>query len=385
MVIVLTKYEKRTFFGFLGLYLGSSLFLLVVIGRLFYTSQAASHAEVVLSRMEIAASNISSKIIHAHMSQLDFDMRNIDIAESLAYGLYDENKLPIYTQIPEHIDLSKKIYITKEATFYISKAPTGHLGVYFVVIKEDSLDKDLDTLQNDIIAAVVAVYMIIALIGFVLAKLFIYPIQSQREKLNNFVKDTTHELNTPLSALMLCVDAKDFNSVQNKERIKISAKKISNLYKDLTYLLLDEHKIESAKEIELSKILRDELVYFKQIAQKKSITLITEVEETLFKIDKEDFMRVINNLISNAIKYNTRGGKVYITLKNNVLCIEDTGIGIEASKLDKIFTRYFRATSSVGGFGIGLNIVSAICKTYKIKIDVSSTLHVGTKFTLYFK
>jgi two-component system OmpR family sensor kinase len=73
-----------------------------------------------------------------------------------------------------------------------------------------------------------------------------------------------------------------------------------------------------------------------------------------------------------------------VTLKDYTLSIEDSGIGIEKEKLNKIYNRYFRATSSVGGFGIGLDIVSAICKTYNIKIEVTSTLHVGTKFTLHF-
>jgi two-component system OmpR family sensor kinase len=224
---------------------------------------------------------------------------------------------------------------------------------------------------------------VLALVGSYLAKLFIYPIQSQREKLNTFIKDTTHELNTPLSAILLCISSENFYSEENRQHIKLSAKKISNLYKDLSYLTLKNEKNDSF--IDISKILKDELSYHQQLAIKKKILITHSIEQTFFKIDKDNFERLINNLISNAIKYTKRNGQINIKLKNNILSIEDNGIGIAKDKLAKIFERYYRATSSVGGFGIGLNIVYSICKNYDIKIDVKSKIKEGTTFTLKFK
>jgi len=384
LVIVLTKDEKRTFYGFLGLYLGSSLLLISIISWLFYTSSAKQLEELTISKMEIYASAISHKIIQAHMKGLNLDLENLQIDKDFKYALFDNKKNPVHVHFDEKIDFSKKTFKKNNSIFYIDKGTTGHLAISFVVVKENSLTKTLDTLQKNIIYATIGIYCLIALVGFSLAKLFIYPIQSQREKLNRFIKDTTHELNTPLSALLLCVDKDNFYNEGNKELIKLSAKKISNLYKDLTYITLRNHQKDSISIIDISKILNDELLYHKQISQRKKITITQNLEETLFKIDKEDFIRLTNNLISNAIKYTKRNGKIDITLKNSVLSIADNGIGIEKDKLDKIYERYYRATSSVGGFGIGLNIVYSICQNYHLKIDVKSQLHVGTTFNINF-
>ncbi len=309
---------------------------------------------------------------------------NLTVFKDLKFGLYDTDEKPIYTQINDKIDFSKQDYSTNDALFYIDHGVSGHLGVSYVVVKKSSLKKQLSKLLQNIILVAFLAYLIIALIGFYLAKLFIYPIQSQREKLNTFIKNATHELNTPVSALLLCVNADNFYNEKNRNLISLSAKKISNLYKDLTYITLKEHQNKSITNIDISKILQKELIYHSTLAEKKKIELTTKLENTFFKIDEEDFIRLINNLLSNAIKYTKRNGKIDITLKNNTLTIQDTGVGIDKKKLDKIFERYYRATKSVGGFGIGLDIVHSICKTYDINISVTSKLNLGTTFALNF-
>jgi two-component system OmpR family sensor kinase len=101
-------------------------------------------------------------------------------------------------------------------------------------------------------------------------------------------------------------------------------------------------------------------------------------------IDKESAIRLVNNLISNAIKYSEKGDTITITLKNNTLTVKDTGIGIDERKLKDIFQRYYRATTRSGGFGIGLDMVKTITQNYHIKVEVSSKIGEGTEFVLYF-
>ena len=384
MVIVLTKDEKRTFYGFLGLYLGSSLLLIGIISWLFYASSAKQLEELTISKMQISANSISHKIIQAHMKGLNLDLQNLKTPSNFKYALFDLGQKPIHVEFKESVDFSKKTFKKNNSIFYVDEGTTGHLAVSYVVIKENSLEKRLLTLKQNIIYITLAIYIIIVIIGVSLAKLFIYPIQAQREKLNTFIKDTTHELNTPISALLLCINTDDFANEKNREYINLSAKKISNLYKDLTYITLKTDKPKTTTSINITEVLEKELAYYKQLSEKKNITMISLLEKTCFTIDKEDFIRVINNLISNAIKYTKRNGKINITLTNYELNIQDNGIGIEKEKLNKIYERYYRATSNVGGFGIGLNIVYTICKNYDIKIDVKSELHKGTTFKLIF-
>jgi len=382
--IVLTKDEKKTFYSFFTLYLGSSLLLISIIGWLFYSLNARGYYELAISNMQVNSGNISHRIIQAHMQNIHINFDNLQVDNGLKYGLYDSAFKAVYTQIKEKIDFSKRAFREKDALFYIDHGVSGHLGVSYVVVKKTNLNSKLSKLLRGVVAVAFSIYMLIALIGFYLAKLFIYPIQSQREKLNTFIKNATHELNTPVSALLLCVDSENFYNEKNRSLIRISAKKISNLYKDITYITLKEHKKEILIEQDISKILQKELSYHTSLARKKRIDLTYDLEETLLQIDEEDFTRLANNLISNAIKYTKRNGEIRVTLKNRSLKVEDNGIGIAKERLEKIFERYYRATQSVGGFGIGLDIVHSVCKTYDLEIEVESKLGEGTKFVIKF-
>ncbi len=334
--------------------------------------------------MQLNTGNISHKIIQAQMKNIPIRFDKLPIQKELKFGLYSYEQKPIYTQIKQNIDFSQQSYIRNNSLFYIDHGAAGHLGVSYVVVKKSNLDTKTKALLKDILITIFIAYLIVAFIGYYLAKLFIYPIQSQREQLNIFIKNATHELNTPVSALLLCANSNNFFTQNNRNLIKISAKKISNLYKDLSYITLKKHKSENLENLELSKTLQRELSYHNILAEKKKISLKSELKETFFKIDEEDFIRLTNNLITNAIKYTKRHGSIKIVLKNRTLIVEDNGIGIDKDKLNQIFKRYYRATDEVGGFGIGLDIVYSICKTYGIKISVDSKKDEGTLFSLNF-
>ena len=94
--------------------------------------------------------------------------------------------------------------------------------------------------------------------------------------------------------------------------------------------------------------------------------------------------RLIDNLISNAVKYNKNGGTITYELTSRRLVVEDSGVGIEAENIDAIFQRYTRANTHEGGFGIGLHIVFKIAKEYGYTIDVSSTPKKGSRFEIIF-
>ena len=109
-----------------------------------------------------------------------------------------------------------------------------------------------------------------------------------------------------------------------------------------------------------------------------------DLEATKIMMPKRSVHRLIDNLVSNAIKYSDVGDSITITLKNNILQVKDTGIGIDEKIQEDIFRRYYRAGDERGGFGIGLSIVLAICKQYKIKLDLESKKGEGSTFILTF-
>ena len=112
----------------------------------------------------------------------------------------------------------------------------------------------------------------------------------------------------------------------------------------------------------------------------KKIRFETNIKDNVFIFcDIKKISKLIDNLLSNAIKYNKNSGFIKVILAKNSMIIEDSGKGMSSENLENLFDRYQRFDKSVGGFGIGLNIVSLIAKEYDFKIDVTSQLGVGTK------
>ena len=207
--------------------------------------------------------------------------------------------------------------------------------------------------------------------------------------LDDFIKDTTHELNTPISAILANVEMMDTSIMAEKNqkklaRINIAAKTVSHLYQDLTYLTLSHNRESKDEWIDMKQLIQDRVEYFAILAGAKKITFELDLKDSAIFIDGIKIARVLDNLISNAIKYNRRHGKIFIVLRKNYVRVQDTGIGIDSEKVHEIFERYTRFNSSEGGFGIGLNIVKSIIDEYDLQISVESVLDVGTTIRIDF-
>jgi two-component system OmpR family sensor kinase len=350
----------------------------------YFQNEKTLYYDLTKSNMQNEVSKISSKIIFAHMTNNEFDKDYLLKTNDYKISFYNENKEKIFGNLDDEIDFTKTIMDYKKHFILIDSSTLGHLGVYYIAIKENLFYEQISKLKMNIVFIFLLIYSFIAIIGFYLAKLFLKPIKDERIKLNNFIKDTTHELNTPISAILMSTETTNLNEKQI-QRIRLSAKRISEIYEDLTYVFLQNKQNKNTLEIvDLKNLIIEQLEYFTPLASKKSIDIKFQLEQFEYKINKDDFIRLFNNLISNAIKYNKIAGTIEITLKNNELIIKDTGIGISKDKLKDIYKRYYRATNEQGGFGIGLSIVNQICNNYNIKIEVNSQLKQGTTFTLKF-
>ena len=166
-------------------------------------------------------------------------------------------------------------------------------------------------------------------------------------------------------------------------RIEIGAKTISNIYEDLTFVSLNNQIISNNEKLYFSQILNQRVDFFKSIASSKKIEFILDIKDDIFIVcDVKKLSKLIDNILSNAIKYNKFQGFIKVTLKDKILIIEDSGKGMSKDNLSNLFTRYKRFDKSVGGFGIGLNIVSLIAKEYDFKVDVISKIDVGTRIKI---
>ncbi|CAA6808444.1 MAG: Sensor histidine kinase [uncultured Campylobacterales bacterium] len=326
--------------------------------------------------MQNFANTLSSDIVQTHMYGNGLDSINLKNFKKYNFVLYDKSK-SIYGK---HLDikLTNGVYEYSGSLLYITNNTFGHLGIEYLVVIDSNFSTALDDVLNKILLVFSLIFLIICIVGVILGYIFVKPIKIQRLKIDKFIKDTTHELNTPISAVLLCVDSK--LTQKNLERLKLSAKRVSDIYKDLTYISFGDVYKPNIQKQNLKEILEEECKFFEILADKKNMKLELSINECFLNIDKEDFKRLSNNLISNAIKYGNTHIKIGLT--KEYFCVSDDGIGISKSK--DIFNRYTRASSIGGGFGIGLDIVQNIVKRYNFKIKINSTKNIGSTIKIIF-
>jgi len=303
-------------------------------------------------------------------------------------AIYDLEYMKIFSLLDdEKVRFNEGVYMIDNHIHFVKTLDDFYLGTKYLVIEVEDDGIWRSDIWKNILGYGMFSFLLFMLFGLFLARLFLKPMRDSIVLLDRFIKDTTHELNTPLSAILANIEMMDKTVMVEKNiiklnRINIAAKTVSVLYKDLTYLTLEQEQKDNCELIEIKSLIYDRAEYFNILAQSKKLKCDLDLEDATIYADKRKFTRVIDNLISNAIKYNKRYGTVGITLRKSKLIIWDTGIGIGEDKIPFMFDRYLRFDDSAGGFGVGLSIVKTILDEYNISINVKSIENEGTRMEL---
>jgi len=235
----------------------------------------------------------------------------------------------------------------------------------------------------------ISIIFLLFAFSYLLLKNFSKPFEKLNQQLDNFIKDSMHEINTPLSIINLNADlfANKYGDNKYLQRMKSASKTLATIYNDMDYLVKQGRVEHKRQEIDLGEFIRNRVDYFQEIANLKEIQLEISLEkECYYDFSKTKLQRIVDNTISNAIKYSHTKSHVEIKLfkeeKSIVFQVKDYGVGIE--NVEKIFSRYYRENEAKGGFGIGLNIVKQIIEEENIDLDVTSQLAKGTTFHYKF-
>ncbi|WP_298098587.1 HAMP domain-containing sensor histidine kinase [uncultured Campylobacter sp.] len=248
---------------------------------------------------------------------------------------------------------------------------TGKDGTeYYVAIKTDALEGKLAALKFKILAASALVLALILLIAYFIIRLSLRPLYEKIEFLNGFIRDTTHEIKTPLSVILMSIELFDTDAKKYLGNIKAGANTINALFEDLTALSLN--KSGSGREVNLGELLQSRIEYFGVSAEQKCINLRADLRPVAFCADEFKLRKIIDNLLGNAIKYCDELGCVEVSLRERSLCIKNSGAGIARQNLPHIFELYTRFDQRNGGFGIGLFIVKKYCDELGLKISCDS-------------
>lgn len=218
---------------------------------------------------------------------------------------------------------------------------------------------------------------------------------------SEFVANVSHELKTPIAAVKGFAETLLGGAVKDEETARSFLQIIFDESERLNRLIgdiLELSKIESRRvplmfsPIELESFVAKTFTLLEPEANRKHITLHCNVESGLYVEADEDRLRqIIMNLLANGINYTPEGGRVTLSVlapDNDHIRfqISDTGIGIPKKDLSRIFERFYRVdkarSRSSGGTGLGLSIVKHLVELHKGTVSVTSTVGVGTTFTI---
>jgi len=375
--------ERQSLRRFLVLYGFLILTVLGLLGYFYYRSQE----EIMLSRMkgrliDYAAEQIRRlRILHEHFPREDLYPRN----RQFRSAIYDLEYVKIFSELKEErIDFSRDIYRVGGVIHFVKLLDNYYLGAKYLFIEVPEDRKWIRSTFGRMAVAGLVLGIFFAVLGYYLARLFTGPMRRSIRLLDDFIKDATHELNTPLSAILANIEMMDPKRLDARdrkrlERIGVAARTVSTLYEDLKFLTLERHRPPERTMFDLADLVQERLEFFDIMIRSREIGVSVHLDPSAVYTDRRLAARVIDNLLSNAIKYNRRRGTIRIDLVPGSLEIADSGRGMSPHEVEEAFQRYRRFDGNEGGFGLGLDIVKRIAEEEGWKITIQSTPGKGTR------
>jgi two-component system, OmpR family, manganese sensing sensor histidine kinase len=261
-----------------------------------------------------------------------------------------------------------------------------------------AIDKTLDQLNWGLGSGILLALIISGAGGIWLTSLAMQPIEHSFQQLQQFTADASHELRSPLTAIKnnAAVALKYPAEIRSSDRQKFeaiisAANQITQLTADLLLLARVDRSKPHTQVHQLDRILAELIQQLQPQLDDKAIQLNqSPIPNLSVAGDAPQLSRLFRNLLENAIQYTPNGGQ--IAIKTSVyrkyiqVEIEDTGIGIASTDIEKIFDRFWQANSArsyhSGGSGLGLAIAKAIANHHNGQISVASELDRGSIFTV---
>ncbi len=284
----------------------------------------------------------------------NFELDFVDLHTQELYRLYkDSNGLKSYFPIPK---AQKFVMVLK--------------------LSSQKYEAKLNALKNQELYNFFFVLGAIFILSIIFSIYALLPLRNALLLTQEFIKDILHDFNTPLASLSLnsSMLKREIGENEKVNRIQRSVANILDLQNHLRSYL-ENHSLQK-EEFDLESLLKEHIDNVSK--NYPDISFSHDVDKQKLLSSKEAFSRVVDNVLSNAAKYNIRKGQVHVLYKNDLLQIIDTGKGIKNPK--KVFERFYKEQDR--GIGIGLHIVKKLCDELKIKISIESKLEIGTTFTL---
>lgn len=279
-----------------------------------------------------------------------------------------------------------------------NQAPWGHMQVGRTL---SDIDGHMVWVRLILLFGLPTALLLVMIASWWLAGQAMKPVYLSYRQMQQFTADAAHELRTPLAAIQanlestLTPEATDEDAWDTLRTVERQNNRLSGLVHDLLLLSRMDLQGLSAKQesCNLNDLVNDLVEEFSALALASNISLTADIQTntpiTVFG-SEEQLYRLVANLITNAIQYTSKGGKVIVHLNRDdhhaLIQVQDTGIGIPSKEQARIFDRFYRVNSDrsrhTGGAGLGLAIAQAIAQAHRGTIRVESHLNSGSTFTV---
>jgi len=346
--IFLKNYEKESLRkNFLVFFILLEVLLVLLFVERYHTKKQEKKQDI-YQTMQVCSYTLKCKQFTFDFAPKKIQKRNL---------LYDNDGLYSYFDIPQ----SEKFYIKIS---YSSSAYSHMLkGLQYTHIIQ---------------------FTLMSIVLFLLALFFTFyslqPIRNALKLNDEFIKDILHDFNTPITSMVLNIrmHTKKYGYTPFLKRTSLSIDTIVQLQDNLKSFL---HNSPSHNmQVNINILAKERLEFIKNIYPR--LTFIFEESNPLIRItNKELLTRILDNILSNAAKYNKTNGIVTMIIKGTIVQIKDTGKGIK--NIEKSLQRYQKEQTR--GLGLGLHIVQKLTHELNIEINIQSQENIGTSFILDFK
>ena len=342
------NYEKESFFKNFLVFFSLLEILLVLLFIELYRTKKTEYRTTLLQNMQLC-----SYSLECEQFSFDFAPQN----ENILNTLYDVNGTRAYFSIPK----SKKYYMK-------------------ISYPDDKLHADIEAIIKSLWFQFILASFLLLGIALFFTFYSLNPIRKALKLNDEFIKDILHDFNTPITSMVLNI--KMFQDEKGEDAyITRLSKSIDNLLRLQNNLKSFLHNSSSqSQNVNIATLVKERMKNIQNIYP--DLVYIYDKQNELVKTTNHELlMRILDNILSNAAKYNKVSGEVNVTVSYETVTIADTGKGIK--DVNKVLQRYYKEQDR--GIGIGMHIVNKLCNELNIVMSIQSQINSGTKITLNFQ
>lgn len=342
------NYERESLFKNFLVFFSLLEILLILLFIELYRTKKTEYRNTLLQDMQLCSYSLECE-------QFFFDFA--PQSENILNTLYDDNGTHAYFTIPK----SKKYYM---------KISYG----------TDKLHADIENITHSLWIQFILASLLLLGVALFFTFYSLNPIRKALRLNDEFIKDILHDFNTPITSMVLNIKMFQDEKGEDAYMTRVS-KSIDNLLRLQNNLKSFLHNSPSqSQKVDIATLVEERLKNIQNIYP--DLAYIYDKQNDLVKTTNHELlMRILDNILSNAAKYNKSNGEVRVSISKETVTIEDTGKGIK--DVDKVLHRYYKEQDR--GIGLGLHIVNKLCNELNIGMNIQSQINSGTKIILHFQ